>query len=221
MFNFFKKTDAQIEKDIVNEINWDVSISSTSIDVSVKDGIATLRGSVPHYYEKSQAEIAAQRVGGVRAVVDEMTVNLMGSYEHSDEQLAEAALNALKWSYSAPKNIMVTIEKGWVTLQGEADWDYQRIAAKTAVKQLMGVTGVTNKITIKSRSKPEDIKSRIEAAIKRAAESEGRNISVIVEGDRVTLQGNVHSFSEFEVARNAAWMAPGIMSVDNKLTIAQ
>ena len=222
MFNVFSKTDSQIQQDVINEILWDPSVTSTQVSVTANDGIVTLRGSVPHYYEKAQAEDAAQRVGGVRAVADEIEVNMMGSYSRSDEQIAEAALNALKWSYSVPKDIKLIVTKGWITLKGETEWDFQRTAAKDAVSQLMGVCGVTNDISIKAKKvQASDIKVRIEEALKRSAEAEGRKIDVKVEGDRVILTGNVHSFGEIEDARLAAWMAPGIISVDNKLKISQ
>lgn len=221
MFNFFSKTDSQIQQDVINEIKWDPSVTSSQVSVSTNDGIVTLRGSVPHYYEKTLAESAAQRVGGVRAVADEIEVNLMGSYNRSDEQIAESALTALEWSYAVPKDIKITIEKGWITLTGQVEWDFQRNAAKDAISQLMGVCGVTNNISIKSKTLPSDVKARIEEALKRSAESEGRKITVTVHGDKATLTGNVHSFSELEVARHAAWMAPGIMFVENNLKISQ
>lgn len=221
MFNFFQKNDSQIQLDVMNEIKWDPSVSSTQISVSAKDGIVTLRGSVPHYYEKSNAEECAQRVGGVRAVADEIEVNLMGSYLRNDEQIAEAALTALKWSYSAPAEVKVVVDKGWVTLSGECEWDYQRKAAKDSVSQLMGVCGVTNLITMQAKVLPKDIQARIEEALKRSAESEGRKIKVIVTGNRVTLTGNVHSLSEKEDARLAAWKAPGVDKVENNIVISQ
>jgi osmotically-inducible protein OsmY len=220
-FNFFDKSDLQIQQDVANELLWDPSVTSKQVDVSVKEGIVTLRGSVPHYFEKSVAEDAAQRVGGVRAVVDEIEVNLMGSYERSDEQIAEAALNALDWSYAVPKGIKVVVSKGWITLSGETEWDYQRNAAKDAVSQLMGVCGVSNDIGIKSRIQSSDIKTRIEDALKRSAENEGRKIHVKIKGDTVTLTGDVHSLSESLDAKLAAWNAPGVMSVENHLKISQ
>ena len=221
MYHFTQKTDSQIQQDVINEIKWDPSITASEVSVTANDGIVTLRGSVPHYFEKSSAENAAQRVAGVRAVADEIEVNMMGSYERSDEQIAEAALSALKWSYSAPKDIKVTVEKGWITLKGEAEWDYQRNAAKDAVTQLMGVCGVTNSISIKSKIQPSDIKDRIEEALKRSAETESHKIHVSVKGDKVTLSGNIHSLAESKDARHAAWMAPGIMTVENNLKISQ
>jgi osmotically-inducible protein OsmY len=187
----------------------------------VHDGIVTLRGSVPQYYEKTKAVEAAQRVGGVRAVADEIEVNLMGSYLHSDEQIAEAALSALQWSYSVPKDAKVTISKGWITLTGQAEWNYQRKAATNVVSRLMGVSGVTNNISIKSKILPSDIKIRIEEALIRSAEAEGRKISVSVDGDKATLTGKVHSYVELDEAGHAAWMAPGIKSVENNLWITR
>jgi osmotically-inducible protein OsmY len=223
MFNFFHKSDSQIQQDVTNEIKNDPSIKSTQVSNSTHDGIVTLRGSVPHYFEKSRAVEAAQRVGGVRAVADEIEVNIMGSYIRTDEQIAEAALNALRWSYTVPSKVDVVVEKGWITLKGEAEWDYERRAAQRAVRDLMGVTGVTNLIYLKSKSihKAADIKLRIEEALKRSAEIEGRKISVTVDGNQVTLSGNVHSFGEVEDAKHAAWMSPGIMSVVNHIQISQ
>ncbi|MBY0554726.1 BON domain-containing protein [bacterium] len=220
MFNIFDKTDSQIQQDVVNEIKWDPSVTSAQVIVTAKNGIVTLRGNVAHYFEKTHAEEAAQRIGGVRAVVDEMEVGLMGSFTRSDEQIAEAALNALSWNYLAAKNVKVVVEKGWITLTGDAEWEYQRKAAKHAVSQLMGVIGVTDHIAIKSKVIPADVKKSIEDALKRSAEVEGRKISVTVNGDRAILSGNVHSVAERIDAGHAAWMAPGIMTVENNLKIA-
>lgn len=225
MYNVFDKTDTQIQEDVINELKWDPSVSAEDMHVYVKEGIVTLRGAVPHYYEKLQAEKAAQRVAGVRAVANEVEVNMMGSYERSDEQIAEAALDALEWSYSVPETIQVSVENGWVTLRGKTNWDYQRNAAKNAISQLMGVCGVTNNITLNNDTQtqpvsPSDVRLRIEEALKRSAESEGRRISVTVDGDTAILSGNVHSFAESDDAREAAWMAPGIMYVENNLKIS-
>ena len=220
MFNFYNKTDSDVKRDVLNELMWDQSVTASHVKVSANDGIVTLSGSVPHYIEKVAAEHAAKRVGGVKAVADELEVK--GEFDKSDEEIARAALNALKWNYSVPNDIKVTVEKGWITLDGEADWDYQRNAARNAVGELLGVSGVTNSMTLKSSAAiPTDIKNRIEEALKRSAEAEGRQITVAVSGDKVTLTGHVHSFSEVEDARLAAWNSPGVMSVVNNLTISQ
>lgn len=219
MFNFFKKTDSDVVRDVTNEIFWDPSVTSAHVKVTANDGIVTLSGDVPHYAEKVAAEQAAERVGGVKAVADELIVK--GVFDKSDEEIAKAALNAMKWNYSVPNDIKVAVDKGWITLDGEVEWDYQRSAAKFAVTELLGVNGVKNQITIKSKVQPSDIKTLIEEALKRSAESESKNINVFVKGDTVTLTGNVHSISEKEDAKFAAWMAPGIMKVENNLTISQ
>ena len=221
MFNFFQKTDSQIQRDVINELKWDPSVVDSQINVTSKDGVITLRGSVPHYFDKSMAEEAAERVGGVRAVADEIEVDMMGSYEKSDSDIAETALNALEWNYAAPKSIKVTVEKGWVTLKGEADWDYERNAAKNAVSSLLGVRGVSNNITLKEKVQPSDVKTHIEEALKRSAEAEGRKIEVSVNREKVTLTGNVHSFAEIADAGLAAWNAPGVKMVENNLKISQ
>jgi len=221
MSQFFDKSDTQIQQDVLNEIKWDPSVTSSQICVSAKDGIVTLSGSVPHYFEKSQAEEAAHRVGGVRAVADEVQVDMMGSYQRGDTLIAEAALDDLRWNYSAPKGLQVTVENGWITLKGDAEWHYQRNEAEEAVNSLMGVRGVSNNISIRSKLQPSDVKSCIEDSLKRSALSEGHQISVAIEGDTVILTGKVHSRSEFDDAGNAAWMAPGIKAVENNVRIVQ
>lgn len=220
MFSSNKKTDSQIQNDIKNEIKWDPSITASEINVSVDDGIVTLRGSVPHYFEKSLAEKAAQRIFGVRAVADEIEVNMMGSYERSDEQIAEAILSAFSWNYSVPKDIQITVEKGWVTLNGEANWDYQRIAATNAANQLMGVRGVSNYISLKTKVQPSDIKTRIEEALTRYSELESHKIKVSIDGETVTLSGTVHSMKESKDAKMAAWRAPGVQAVKNNINVS-
>jgi len=219
MFNFFNKTDSDIKRDVINELMWDSSVTATSVEVSAKEGIVTLRGTVPHFVEKMAAEHAAERVGGVKAVADELEVKTI--FDKSDEEIAAAALSALKWNYSAPENVKVSVEKGWITINGQADWDYQRTAVTNSVSQLMGVRGVTNSISIKTKAQATDIKTRIEEALKRSAESEGRQISVTIDGDKVTLSGKMHSFSEIDDAQEAAWMAPGVAEVVNNLRISQ
>ncbi len=219
MFNFFNKTDEDVKRDVTTELMWDPKINSSQIKVTANNGIVTLLGTVPHFSEKSSAEQAAQRVGGVKAVADELEVK--GIFDKTDEQIAEAALHALKWNYSVPEGIKVSVEKGWVTLRGETEWDYQRNAARDSVSGLLGVCGVKNSITIKSKLQPSDIKTRIEEALKRSAEAEGKKISVSVHGDTVTLSGRVHSIAESLDAREAAWMAPGVRTVENNLTITQ
>ncbi len=219
MFNFFNKSDAEISSDVAIELLWDPRVTSSHINVNSDRGIVTLSGTVPHYFEKKSAEHAAQRVGGVKAVADELEVK--GIFDKSDADIAEAALNALRWNYSVPDDIKLAVDSGLITLNGKVDWDYQRQSAKEAVEGLLGVRGVSNHIELKSKPQTKDIKIRIEDALKRSAEVEGKNIDVSINGDKVTLSGNVHSHAESEDARFAAWMAPGVMKVENNIVISR
>lgn len=222
MFNFFEKNDSKIQEDIIKELQWMPDVNSDKIKVSVQNGIATLRGNVPHYYEKTIAENAAFRVGGVKAVVDVIGVDLMGSYEKSDSDIAEAALSALKWNYNVPSGIHVLVEKGWVTLKGEASWNYQKQAAFNIVSQLMGVVGVSNDVTL-SPNQPnvnmDEVRKNIQEALKRSAKTEGSNIQIRIKGNQVTLSGDVHSLSEIQDASFAAWCSSGVSHVNNNLVI--
>jgi osmotically-inducible protein OsmY len=219
MLNLFKKTDPQIQQDVINELHWDPRVTDTQINVMAKDGIVTLRGSVPHHFEKNTAEKAAQRVGGVRAVADELGVNLLASDERSDEDIARAALMAIEWNYQVPDGVKITVDKACITLRGEVKWEFERSAAEEGVSTLMGVRGVTNEISIQNSVQLSDIQTRIEDALNRSAESEGRKIRVTVDRGEVTLSGNVHSFSEMEDAKLTAWGAPGVMKVENNLEL--
>ena len=216
-----QKGDNQIQKDVASEILWDPRVTSSHVSVSTKDGIVTLRGSVPHYFEKSAAEDAAQRVSGVIAVADELDVKVIAEYETTDEDIALAAVSAMKWSYSVPKGIQVTVDRGLITLRGDVDWDYERREAREAVSSLLGVTGVINLISIRKTEKPSDVKKLIETALKRSADDDAQKIRVDVHDGEVTLSGTIRSFAEGEDARIAAWNAPGITHVTDHLTLAQ
>lgn len=220
MFNFFEKKDTQIEDDVVNELRWNPSVQDLDLIVKCDEGIITLRGNVPHFYDKTLAEEIALGVGGVKAVANEIEVVLMGEYRKNDSDIAKAALEAIEWNYAVPKNIKFSVTDGVITLSGEVEWDYQRLAAKNVVKQLMGVSGVNNNITITPKAQSKDVKALIENALKRSAEVEGRKINVEVKGENITLTGKVHSFWEVMDAVLAAWNAPGVRNVDNKLRIA-
>lgn len=215
-------TDLELKKRVEDELNWEPSVNAAEIGVSVKNGIVTLSGNIPSYWEKFAAERAAARVAGVKAVVNELEVRLPTSSERTDEDLARAAVNALNWSVAVPADgIKVKVSRGWITLGGSVEWQYQKRAAKKAVRDLIGVRGVTNLIEVKPLVRTTEVKSAIEEAIERSAEVDANHISVEVDADRVILRGAVRSWVERDEAERAAWRAPGVRSVDNRITIGE
>lgn len=214
------KTDAQLKTDVANELQWDPSINSTNVGVAVRDGIVTLSGHLDTYAEKYAIERAVQRVQGVKAVAVELDVKLAPDHKRSDSEIAAAAESAFRWHALVPsERIRVKVEKGWVTLSGEVDWEYQRSSADKAVRPLTGVIGVTNSVTIKPQSTPTNITNRIRDALARQAEREAKNIEVMLNGSTVTLRGKVHSWAERAAVQGAAWSAPGIAQVVNELKV--
>lgn len=214
------KTDIQLKNDVVAELAWEPGVNSTHVGVAVKDGVVTLIGHIDTYAEKAHIERAAQRVKGVKALAVELDVRLSPGHQRSDSEIAEAARNALRWNVMIPdENLKVKVEKGWVTLSGEVDWASQRDAASAAVGHLTGVMGVANAITLKSRALPGDIASRIREALRRHADREANAIEIVVSGSTVTLMGSVHSWDERMAVQGAAWAAPGVTSVVNRLSI--
>ena len=214
------KTDAQIQQDVMAELQWEPSIDAAQIGVEVKDGVVTLAGHVGSYAEKWEAERAAQRVSGVRAMAIEMDVTLSGSSKRNDADIARSAENVLEWTtYLTKDRVKVMVENGWITLSGEVDWEYQRRSAETAVRYLLGVVGVSNQIAINTKASPSAVKSDIEAALQRRAAADAQDIVFDILGSEVTLSGTVRNWSERELARNSAWGTPGVHSVIDNLTV--
>jgi osmotically-inducible protein OsmY len=216
------KTDDEMQRDILEELKWEPSVNAAHIGVSVKDGVVTLSGHVSSFSEKYSAQKAAKRVYGVKAVANELDVELPESSRRSDEDIATAAVYELKSNtWIPPDQIKVTVSNGWITLEGEVEWEYQKEAAENSVRYLAGVRGISNFIRVKPKIAPTDLKAKIEAAFKRAAAKDARKIKVEVQDDKVILRGIVYSMAEREGAERAAWSAPGISQVENQIVVAQ
>lgn len=212
--------DISLRQSILDELEFEPSIDAANIGVAVSNGIVTLTGHVRSYAEKLAVEHTVQRIKGVRAIAQEIEVRYPEAKKTADDEIAKRALNIIAWDTTIPDDrIQVKVQKGWITLSGEVEWYFERAAAETAVHKLSGVIGVTNQITVRSRLDVSNVKHRIEDALKRNAEVEAQGIRIAVSGGKVTLEGKVHAWHERKVAEQAAWAAPGVTAVEDRLTI--
>jgi osmotically-inducible protein OsmY len=219
--SLLNRSDVEIQHDVLAELKWDARVAPNEIGVAVKDGVVTLMGMVDSYTRKWVAEEAAHRVRGVKAVANDIEVKLLDSSKRIDADIAAAARRALDWDAMLPADkIQLTVSKGWVTLKGEVPWQYQKIDAERVVRRITGVIGVSNLISVKPGVAPSDLKQKIEEALIRNAKTDAEQLTVETEGSKVILKGKVRSWAEREQAERAVWMAPGVTSVDNRITVS-
>ncbi|GID05273.1 BON domain-containing protein [Pseudomonas sp. 008] len=213
--------DLSLRQSIMDELEFQPEIDAANIGVTVDNGVVTLTGHVKSYAQKVSAERAVKSIKGVRAVAEEIQVRPMKGAGTADDAIASRALNILTWSSDIPEqDIKVIVQKGWITLEGEVDWQYQKETAEMAVRKLSGVVGVDNRLVLRPQVNVDDIQRRIEEALKRNAEVDAKGIHIKVEGDVVKLEGKVHLWRERQIAERAAWSVPGVRQVDDHLRIA-
>lgn len=214
------KTDSDLKRDVVAELTWDPAVKSTAIGVAVKNGVVTLSGHLDTYFEKDAVAKALRRVAGVKAIALELDVKLSAQHQRSDTDIAASAEQALKWNASAPvEAIRLTVEHGWVTMQGEVEWEFQRRSVEKAIRPLMGVVGISNEIKLRVLPQPADLSKKIEEALTRQALREARQVRVGAEGSTIRLTGTVHSWQERDAVQGVVWSAPGVRVVINELNV--
>ena len=215
------KTDSQLQHDVMEELKFTPEVDHSHIGVSAKNGVVTLTGFVPNYLQKMAAEHAAARVLGVKAIAEEIEVRFASEPKTSDGEIAERIISMLRWDVSlAADKVQVKVEKGWVTLSGTVDWNFQRDAAKRSASRVTGVRGVFNNITVEQKPTSRDVREKIVAALKRSAAIDAANIDVSVQGGAVKLKGAVHAWNERRIAEKAAWSVPGVTRVEDEIVFA-
>lgn len=216
-----KKTDSQLQHDVMAELEWEPAVDHADIGVAVNDGVVTLSGYVKNFTEKLAAEKAVRRVAGVRAIAEEIKVRLASDSKLADHEIAKRILDMIAWTVSIPNDVVkVKVEHGWVTLSGTVDWYFQSNEARKAAAKVSGVIGVSNLIEVKQHPAPADVKDRIVSAFKRQADLDAAAVTVITDGGTVKLSGKIHAWNERSIAERAAWSAPGVTKVEDHLTVS-
>jgi len=219
MINTIRKSDTQLKTDVLAELAYEPRVEVTDIGVLVKDGTVTLNGYATSYGEKREAVRAVKRIVGVKAIADDIEIKLPHPLIQTDTDIAAAAAQHIEWCNLIPTGINVTVREGWITLEGEVEGEYQRKAAGNVVQHLSGVKGVSNLVSLKPKVTATAVESAIQSAFKRNALMDANKIQVETSGHEVTLRGNVRNFGELEEAERVAWAAPGVLFLDNQLTV--
>jgi osmotically-inducible protein OsmY len=214
------KSDSQLQRDVMAELEWEPSVDHADIGVAVTDGVVTLSGFVKSYPQKMAAEKAVRRVSGVKAIAEEIKVRFAADPKTADHEIAKRILDMFAWNVSIPNNtINVKVEHGWVTLTGTADWYYQSNEAGKIAGKVNGVLGVSNLIELRKLPAAHDVKERIMAAFKRQADLDAGTVTVMTDGGKVTLNGRVRAWHERQIAERAAWAAPGVTRVEDNIVV--
>jgi osmotically-inducible protein OsmY len=214
------KTDAQLQREILDELVWDPHVDHAGIGVAVHNGVVSLSGFVSNYAQKEVVENTVRKIVGVKGIAEEMVVRLPGELKTSDAEIAERIIELFKWDVGIPaEKISVKVERHWVTLSGTVEWHYQRELARRAAGRVTGVLGVSNLIAVRQQPSPSNIKDLITASFKRTMEADAATIRVSTEGGTVKLEGKVHSWHERQLAERAAWSAPGVARVEDRIAV--
>ena len=216
-----KRTDGQVQHDVIAELDWEPSVDHADIGVAVNDGVVTLSGYVKSYPEKMAAEKAARRVAGVTAIAEEIKVRFASDPKTADHEIAKRIIDMFSWNVSIPHDkIKVKVEHGWVTLTGIVDWFYQSDEARKVTGKVSGVLGVSNLLEVRNLPTSHDVKDRIMAAFKRQADLDAATVTVVTDGGTVRLGGKVKAWNERGIAERAAWSAPGVTKVEDNIVVA-